>query len=68
MEFCPVCMLRKGLADGVESGESSPSQDAVKPTAEQAAQRFEHYELGDGQKTANRLSWVAVRWGHLQGV
>ena len=23
MEFCPVCMLRKGLADGVESGESS---------------------------------------------
>ena len=23
MEFCPVCMLRKGLAEGVESGESS---------------------------------------------
>ena len=23
MEFCPVCMLRKGLAGGVESGESS---------------------------------------------
>jgi rubrerythrin len=21
MEFCPVCMLRKGLADGVESSE-----------------------------------------------
>ena len=23
MEFCPVCMLRKALAGGVESGESS---------------------------------------------
>src|SRR5260370_34311195 len=23
MEFCPVCMLRKGLACGVESGEST---------------------------------------------
>jgi hypothetical protein len=42
MEFCPVCLLRKGLADGVESGESSASEEAVKPTPEQA---FEHYEL-----------------------
>jgi serine/threonine protein kinase len=48
MEFCPVCMLRKGLAGGVESGESS-SEDAVKPTPEQAAQRFEHYELVTGE-------------------
>ena len=31
MEFCPVCMLRKGLAGGVESGESSVSEDTVKP-------------------------------------
>jgi hypothetical protein len=23
MEFCPVCMLRKGLTGGAESGESS---------------------------------------------
>jgi tetratricopeptide (TPR) repeat protein len=45
MEFCPVCMLRKALADGVESGESSASEDTIKPAAEQAAQRFEHYEL-----------------------
>jgi hypothetical protein len=45
MEFCPVCLLRKGLADGVESGESSVSEEAVKPTPEQAVQRFEHYEL-----------------------
>ena len=52
MEFCPVCMLRKGLAGGVESGESSVSEDTSKPTPEQAAQRFEHYELvtgGDGK-------------------
>src|SRR5271157_3016471 len=49
MEFCPVCMLRKGLAGGVESGESSASEDTVKSTAEQATQRFEHYELVTGE-------------------
>jgi hypothetical protein len=49
MEFCPVCMLRKALADGVESGESSASEDTVKPTPEQATQRFEHYELVKGE-------------------
>src|ERR1700736_4865672 len=49
MEFCPVCMLRKVLAGGVESGESSASEDTVKSTAEQAAQRFEHYELVTGE-------------------
>ena len=50
MEFCPVCMLRKALAGGVESGESSASEDTVKPTTpEQAAQRFEHYELVTGE-------------------
>src|SRR5208282_5086802 len=47
MEFCPVCMLRKALAGGVESGESS-FEEAVKPTPEQAVQRFEHYELVTG--------------------
>src|ERR1700723_481519 len=47
MEFCPVCMLRKGLADGIESGESS-FEKTVKPTAEQATQRFEHYQLVKG--------------------
>jgi hypothetical protein len=30
MEFCPVCMLRQALADGVESGEST-FEEAVKP-------------------------------------
>src|SRR5271166_89132 len=47
MEFCPVCVLRKALADGVESGESS-FEESVKPTPEQAVQRFEHYELVTG--------------------
>jgi hypothetical protein len=42
-------MLRKGLAGGVESGESSASEEAVKPTPEQAVQRFEHYELVTGE-------------------
>jgi tRNA A-37 threonylcarbamoyl transferase component Bud32 len=47
-EFCPVCMLRKALADGVETGESS-SEDTVKPAPEHARQRFEHYELVLGE-------------------
>jgi hypothetical protein len=49
MEFCPVCMLRQALAGGVESGESSASVGTVKPTPEQARQRFEHYELVKGE-------------------
>jgi serine/threonine protein kinase len=50
MEFCPVCMLRKGLAGGVESGESSASEATVKPTTpDQPAQRFEHYKLVTGE-------------------
>ena len=44
MEFCPGCMLRKGLAEGAESAGSS-SGDTLKPSTEQALQRFEHYEL-----------------------
>jgi hypothetical protein len=51
MEFCPVCMLRKALAGGVETGEpSSASADTLKSTAsERVAQRFEHYELVKGE-------------------
>src|SRR6201986_3401423 len=50
MEFCPVCMLRKALADGVESGESFTSEDTARPTtSEQTVQRFEHYELVTGE-------------------
>jgi hypothetical protein len=50
MELCPVCMLRQGLADGAESGDSSASEDTIKPTTpEQAVHRFEHYELVMGE-------------------
>src|SRR6202051_2942184 len=49
MEFCPVCMLRKALAGGVESGASYASEDTVKPTPERAVQRFENYELVTGE-------------------
>jgi tetratricopeptide (TPR) repeat protein len=48
MEFCPVCMLRKALAGGVESGEPS-SGDTLKPVPKQPAQRFDHYELVTGE-------------------
>src|SRR5499426_3725672 len=48
MEFCPVCMLRKGLAGGVESGESS-FEEAVKPAPDQPPKRFEHYKLATGE-------------------
>ena len=44
MEFCPVCMLRKGLAGGIESGESS-FQEAIQSTSDLPPKRFEHYEL-----------------------
>jgi serine/threonine protein kinase len=49
IEFCPVCMLRKALAGGVESSASSASEDMVKPAPEQAMQRFEHYQLVTGE-------------------
>ena len=50
MEFCPVCMLRKGLAGGVESGESLVSGDTFEPvTLKEPARRFEHYELVTGE-------------------
>jgi hypothetical protein len=48
MEFCPICLLRKGLAGGVESGESS-TEDMLKPTPVEAGQRFDHYELVTGE-------------------
>src|ERR1700682_1008569 len=48
-ESCPVCMLRIGLAGGVESGESSTFEDTVRPTPGQTVKRFEHYELVTGE-------------------
>jgi serine/threonine protein kinase len=47
VEFCPVCMLRQALADGIRSGGSCASEEAVKLTTPE--QRFEHYELVNGQ-------------------
>jgi serine/threonine protein kinase len=41
-------MLRKALAGGVQSGESSV-EEAVNPTAEQVVQRIEHYQLVTGE-------------------
>src|SRR5271166_5808536 len=49
MEFCPVCMLRQALSGGVESGESSASEDTIKLVPERGTQRFEHYELLTGE-------------------
>jgi hypothetical protein len=48
MRFCPVCMLHQALGREGESGESS-FEETVKPTPEQATQRFEHYELVKGE-------------------
>src|SRR6516164_6611460 len=48
MEFCPICLLREGLAGGVESGDSS-SGDTLKPTPDQPTKRFGHYELVTGE-------------------
>jgi hypothetical protein len=45
MELCPVCILRGALVGGIESEELPAPKDMVKPTQEDAAQRFEHYEL-----------------------
>jgi hypothetical protein len=42
-------MLRKGLAGGVASGESTACEVAVDSTPEQTEQRFEHYRLVTGE-------------------
>jgi serine/threonine protein kinase/predicted ATPase len=48
IEFCPVCMLRKALPGGVESGESSAAETPeLKPV--EPAHRFDHYELVKGE-------------------
>jgi serine/threonine protein kinase len=44
MAFCPVCMVREAIDWGAESGKSS-SEKTAEPGSENAAQRFEHYEL-----------------------
>src|SRR5271163_1079930 len=64
MEFCPVCMLRKGLAGGVESGESS-IEGVVRPPPDQPAQRFEHYELVTGDVTGEDRKPVELGRGAM---
>ena len=49
IESCPVCLLRKGLAGGIESGEASVFGDTLKSIPDQPAQRFDHYELVAGE-------------------
>ena len=48
MEFCPVCMVREAIDQGAESGKSS-SEKTAEPVSDNAAQRFEHYELVRGE-------------------
>src|SRR5215510_12348823 len=48
MQFCPVCLLRKGLAGGAQSGGSSVAE-TVRPTPDNPPKRFEHYELVTGE-------------------
>jgi serine/threonine protein kinase len=48
MEFCPVCLLRQGLADRAESGEISTAE-TLKPTRAEPDQRFDHYKLALGE-------------------
>ena len=58
MEFCPVCMLRKALAGGIESGEFS-FEEAVKPVP--ASQRNDLSTTSWWRaKTGNRSSWVVA--------
>src|ERR1700722_813795 len=48
MKFCPLCMLRKGFAGAMESGEST-LEETVKTIPQQVGQQFEHYELVKGE-------------------
>src|ERR1700751_1712380 len=66
LEFCPVCMLRRVLAGGVESGESS-FEEAAKPTPVQWLHRLEQYQLVMGEDV-DPSSWPRGYGGHLQGV
>ena len=43
-QFCPICLLRQGLAGKVQSGEPSLSDD-VFARPKRLALRFEHYEV-----------------------
>jgi len=50
MEFCPVCLLRRGLDEPPESDESSSLEKAsVESSPGLPEHRFEHYELVKGE-------------------
>src|SRR6202795_193179 len=49
MEFCPVCVLRRGLDEPPESDESSLEKASVESSPALPAHRFEHYELVKGE-------------------
>src|ERR1700726_3503613 len=49
MEFCPVCVLRRGLDEPPESDESSLEKASVELSPALSAHRFEHYELVNGE-------------------
>src|SRR3984957_5401369 len=45
MEFCPVCVLRRGLDEPPESDASSLEKASIESSPEMLEHRFEHYEL-----------------------
>src|SRR6202035_4894249 len=49
MEFCPVCVLRRGLGEAPESDESSLEKASVDSSPALLAHRFDNYELVKGE-------------------
>jgi hypothetical protein len=49
MEFCPVCVLRRGLDEPLESDEASLEKASVESSPALLEHRFEHYELVKGE-------------------
>src|SRR3984893_12196668 len=49
MEFCPVCVLRRGLDEPPESDESSLEKASVETSPALLEHRFDHYELVKGE-------------------
>jgi hypothetical protein len=49
MEFCPVCVLRRGLDEPLESDEASLEKASVESSPALLEYGFEHYELVKGE-------------------
>ena len=49
IEFCPVCVLRRGLDEPLKSDEPSLEKASVESSAGLLEHRFEHYELVKGE-------------------